>query len=145
MHGASFIPSARWLKPDGMDSSLPVRLSWAEAGLAIRAAFTAMQSPPAEIGSNVEDIDTPALIIDLDAFDRNLAKMTGIAWAANVRLRPHAKTHKSPDIARRQIALGAVGQCVQKVGEAEALAAAGIEDILVSNQVVGDSKLRRLA
>jgi 3-hydroxy-D-aspartate aldolase len=104
-----------------------------------------MQSPPAEIGATADDIDTPALIIDLDVLERNLVKMTEIARAAKVHLRPHAKTHKCPDIAHRQIAFGAVGQCVQKVGEAEALAAAGIADILVSNQIVGDTKLRRLA
>ena len=62
-----------------------------------------------------------------------------------VRVRPHAKTHKSAAIALRQIANGAVGQCVQKVGEAEALVRGGVTDILVSNQVVGDRKLRRLA
>ncbi|MBM84825.1 MAG: alanine racemase [Rhodospirillaceae bacterium] len=59
--------------------------------------------------------------------------------------RPHAKTHKSPDVARRQIAVGAVGQCCQKVGEAEALVAGGIQDVLVSNQIVGSRKLDRLA
>src|SRR5215208_4161526 len=104
-----------------------------------------MRSPPAEIGARVEDIDTPALMVELDAFERNLTKMAKVAEEAGVRLRPHAKTHKCPEIAKRQIALGAVGQCVQKVGEAEALAGAGIRDILVSNEIVGASKLRRLA
>jgi 3-hydroxy-D-aspartate aldolase len=104
-----------------------------------------MHSPPAEIGARGDDIDTPALIVDLDAFERNLAKMTKVAESAGVRLRPHAKTHKCPEIAKRQIAMGAIGQCVQKVGEAEALASAGIRDILVSNEIVGEAKLRRLA
>ena len=104
-----------------------------------------MRSPPAEIAAPVEDIDTPALIVDLDPFERNLEKMARVARDAGVRLRPHAKTHKCPEIAKRQIALGAVGQCVQKVAEAEALASAGIRDILVSNEIVGASKLRRLA
>ena len=104
-----------------------------------------MQAPPAGIGTPFAEIDTPALIVDLDAFERNLAEMAGIAAAAGVRLRPHAKTHRCSEIARRQVALGAVGQCVQKVGEAEALARGGIGDILVSNQVIGDAKLRRLA
>jgi D-serine deaminase-like pyridoxal phosphate-dependent protein len=104
-----------------------------------------MNPPPAEIGTLVSDIDTPALIIDLDAFDRNIAKMADFARAAGVRVRPHAKTHKSAAIALRQIAHGAVGQCVQKVGEAEALVRGGVTDVLVSNQVVGDRKLRRLA
>ena len=104
-----------------------------------------MHSPPAEIGARGDDIDTPALIVDLDAFERNLAKMAKVAESAGVRLRPHAKTHKCPEIAKRQIAMGAIGQCVQKVGEAEALASAGIRDILVSNEIVGEAKLRRLA
>jgi D-serine deaminase-like pyridoxal phosphate-dependent protein len=104
-----------------------------------------MNPPPAEIGAPVAEIETPALIVDLDALDRNIAKMAAFARAAGVRVRPHAKTHKSPAIALRQIAQGAVGQCVQKVGEAEALVRGGVKDILVSNQVVGERKLWRLA
>src|SRR6478736_1295972 len=104
-----------------------------------------MNPPPAEIGAAVEDIDTPALVVDLDALDRNIAKMAEFARSAGVRVRPHAKTHKSAAIALRQIALGAVGQCVQKVGEAEVLVRGGVKDVLVSNQVVGERKLRRLA
>src|SRR5215211_3735775 len=104
-----------------------------------------MNPPPAEIGATIADIDTPALIVDLDALDRNIAKMAGFSRRTGVRVRPHAKTHKSPAIALRQIAQGAVGQCVQKVGEAEALVRGGVTDVLVSNQVVGERKLRRLA
>jgi 3-hydroxy-D-aspartate aldolase len=104
-----------------------------------------MNPPPAEIGAAVAEIETPALVIDLDALDRNIAKMAELARAAGVRLRPHAKTHKSAAIALRQIAAGAVGQCVQKVGEAEALVRGGVKDVLVSNEVVGERKLRRLA
>jgi D-serine deaminase-like pyridoxal phosphate-dependent protein len=104
-----------------------------------------MNAPPAEIGAPVAEIDTPALVIDLDAFERNIVKMAEFARATGVRVRPHAKTHKSAAIALRQMAHGAVGQCVQKVGEAEALVRGGVRDILVSNQVVGDRKLRRLA
>ena len=104
-----------------------------------------MQRLPADIGTPVDEIDTPALIVDLDAFERNLAKMAGLARAAGVRLRPHAKTHKSPAVALRQIAHGAVGQCVQKVGEAEVLVRGGIRDVLVSNEVFGQQKFRRLA
>src|SRR2546421_2230993 len=104
-----------------------------------------MNPPPAEIGAPVEEIDTPALVVDLDALDRNIAKMAEFSRAAGVRVRPHAKTHKSPAIALRQIAHGAVGQCVQKVGEAEVLVRGGVKDVLVSNQVVGERKLRRLA
>src|SRR5262252_4719873 len=104
-----------------------------------------MNLPPAAIGAALADVETPALVIDLDAFDRNIAKMAEFARTAGVRVRPHAKTHKCAAIARRQIAHGAVGQCVQKVGEAEALVRGGVTDVLVSNQVVGDRKLRRLA
>jgi D-serine deaminase-like pyridoxal phosphate-dependent protein len=101
--------------------------------------------PPAVPGNALVDIDTPALVVDLDAFERNLVRMAETARAAGVRLRPHAKTHKSPVIARRQIALGAVGVCCQKVSEAEILADGGVDDILVSNQVAGARKLERLA
>jgi 3-hydroxy-D-aspartate aldolase len=104
-----------------------------------------MNPPPAEIGAPIAEVETPALVIDLDAFDRNIAKMAEFARGSGVRLRPHAKTHKSTAIALRQIAHGAVGQCVQKVGEAEALVRGGVKDVLVSNQVVGERKLRRLA
>src|SRR3979409_1795921 len=76
-----------------------------------------MNQPPAEIGAAIVDIDTPALVVDLDALDRNIAKMAEFSRSTGVRVRPHAKTHKSPAIALRQIAQGAVGQCVQKVGE----------------------------
>jgi 3-hydroxy-D-aspartate aldolase len=101
--------------------------------------------PPTELGASLEEIDTPALIVDLEAFERNIAKMAEFASEAGISLRPHAKTHKCPAIALRQIALGAVGQCVQKVGEAEALVRGGIKDVLVTNEIVGSGKLRRLA
>jgi len=107
-----------------------------------------MNPPPADIGASIADIDTPALLVDLDALDRNIAKTAEFARATGVRVRPHAKAHKSAAIALRQIAHGAVGQCVQcvqKAGEAEALVRAGVKDVLVSNQAVGERKLRRLA
>jgi 3-hydroxy-D-aspartate aldolase len=104
-----------------------------------------MQLPPADIGTPVDEIDTPALVVDLDAFERNLAKMAKLAKEAGVRMRPHAKTHKSPSVALQQIAYGAVGQCVQKVGEAEVLVAGGVRDVLVSNEVFGQRKFDRLA
>jgi D-serine deaminase-like pyridoxal phosphate-dependent protein len=97
------------------------------------------------IGASVDEIDTPALVVDLDAFERNVRKMAQFARERNVRLRPHAKTHRCPSIALKQIAAGAVGQCCQTVGEAEALVQGGVRDVLVSNQVVGEQKLRRLA
>ena len=100
---------------------------------------------PAEIGMPLAEVDTPALLIDLDAFERNLHAMADNIASAGVRLRPHAKTHKCAVIARRQMALGAVGVCCQKVSEAQALVQAGVPDILVSNQVVGRRKIDRLA
>lgn len=104
-----------------------------------------MNCSPAQIGAPIDEIDTPALIVDLDAFEHNLQRMADFARRAGVRLRPHAKTHKCPVIAQKQIAAGAVGQCCQKVGEAEALVRGGVRDVLVSNEVVGLHKLRRLA
>jgi D-serine deaminase-like pyridoxal phosphate-dependent protein len=90
------------------------------------------------------EVDTPALLLDLDAFEHNLDRMAALLAPTGARLRAHAKTHKSAVIAGLQMARGAVGQCVQKVAEAEALAWGGIPDILVSNEVVGDRKLARL-
>lgn len=104
-----------------------------------------MSLPPAQIGAPLSEIDTPALIIDLDAFERNLETMAAAVGKLGVRLRPHAKTHKSPIIAAKQIARGAVGMCCQKVAEAEVLVAGGVSDVLVSNEVVGLRKLERLA
>ena len=103
------------------------------------------QPPPAEPGMREEEVDTPALLLDLDAFEGNLDAMAALLAEHPVKLRAHAKTHKSPVIARLQMARGAVGQCVQKVAEAEVLAWGGVPDILVSNEVVGARKLARLA
>src|SRR3712207_98280 len=104
-----------------------------------------MMQPPAEPGMREEEVDPPALLLVLDAFEHNLDRMAALLEPTGARLRAHAKTHKSPVIARLQMARGAVGQCVQKVGEAEVLAWGGVPDILVSNQVVGAAKLARLA
>jgi D-serine deaminase-like pyridoxal phosphate-dependent protein len=104
-----------------------------------------MQSLPARIGDPVDGIDTPALVVDLDVLERNLDLMAGAVRGAGVALRPHAKSHKCPDIAHAQIERGAVGICCQKVGEAEAFVAAGIRDVLVTNEIVGAAKLERLA
>ena len=100
--------------------------------------------PPAEIGMSLAEVDTPALIVDLDAFEHNLHRLTERVRETGVRLRPHAKTHKCPVIALKQIELGAVGVCVQKVSEAEAMVYGGVPDVLVTNEVVGRQKLRRL-
>ena len=104
-----------------------------------------LQDQPARPGMQVGEVDTPALVVDLDALEANLDSMAHLCSAAGVALRPHAKTHKSPVIAGWQADRGAVGQCVQKVGEAEVLAWGGVRDILVSNEVVSPAKLARLA
>lgn len=101
--------------------------------------------PPADVGMPLDEVDTPALIIELDAFEANLVRMAQAAKAAGVRLRPHAKTHKCAIIAMRQIALGAVGVCCQKVSEAEALVQGGVRDVLLTNEIVGERKIAHLA
>ncbi len=97
------------------------------------------------VGQPVAAIDTPALVVDLDAMDRNLHRMADFCRARGLRLRPHAKMHKCAELARLQMSHGAVGVCVQKVDEALALAQQGVGDIYVSNEVVDPAKLMRLA
>ena len=93
----------------------------------------------------VSDLDTPALIVDLDIMERNLRRVADYCVEHNLRLRPHTKTHKSTFLARKQLALGAVGLTVAKVGEAEVMLGAHPKDLLVAFPVVGEPKLRRLA
>ena len=102
------------------------------------------QRAPASVGQRLEEVDTPALVLDLDAFENNLNTLNA-SVQNKVRVRPHAKTHKCPEVAKRQIALGAVGMCCQKVSEAEAMVDGGVSDVLISNEVVGAPKLARLA
>jgi D-serine deaminase-like pyridoxal phosphate-dependent protein len=97
------------------------------------------------IGKPVNDIDTPALVIDMDAMKRNLARMAEFAKKHNVRWRPHAKLHKSATLAKMQIRAGAVGVCVQKTSEAEIMAAGGVFNIYISNEVIAPAKLARVA
>lgn len=97
------------------------------------------------VGQGVAAIDTPALVIDLDAMERNLHRLADWCRARGLRLRPHAKMHKCAELAKLQMAHGAVGVCVQKTGEALALAATGVTDITITNEVVDPTKLARLA
>ena len=90
------------------------------------------------------DLNSPALVVDLDVLDANIAAMASFAAAHGLALRPHAKTHKSADIARRQMAAGAVGVCVAKLGEAEALAAGGVTSIHITSPVVSAPAIERL-
>lgn len=93
---------------------------------------------------NISDVDTPAVLIDLDKVEANLKRTQDYADAHGVKLRPHIKTHKLPRFARRQIELGAVGITVQKLGEAEVMADAGITDIFLPYNILGQAKLERL-
>ncbi len=93
---------------------------------------------------SVEALDTPALIVDLDRLEGNIARWAAFARQAGVRLRPHGKTHKCIEIARRQLDAGAVGLTLAKIGEAEVMAASGIRDIFLAYEVIGDPKLARL-
>lgn len=95
-------------------------------------------------GLSKADLTTPCLILDLDALEANLAKMAAHARRAKINLRPHGKTHKCPEIARRQLQAGALGLCVATIREAEAMAAAGIKGLLITSELVGKPKIERL-
>lgn len=97
------------------------------------------------IGQSVEAIDTPALVLDLDAMKRNLARMAEFAKKHDIRWRPHAKMHKSSALAKLQMQAGAVGVCVQKTSEAEAMVAGGVSNLYISNEVIAPHKLARVA
>ncbi len=99
----------------------------------------------ARIGLRVDQLDTPALVVDLDAMERNIARMADFARKHGMLWRPHAKMHKSAEIALLLQRAGAVGACVQKTAEAEALAAGGVRDITITNQVIAHPKLLRVA
>src|ERR671915_2184755 len=92
------------------------------------------------VGMPVSALDTPALLVDIETMDSNIAHIASTLRQHGVQWRPHAKGHKCPAITHRQIAAGAIGVTCAKLGEAEVMAAAGIRDILVANQVVGPIK-----
>src|SRR5215468_9921905 len=94
------------------------------------------------IGVPKSALDTPALLVDLAVLDANIARIAGTCRAHGVGWRPHMKGHKTPEIARRQLAAGAIGVTCAKVGEAEVMAAAGIRNILIANEIVGAAKVR---
>lgn len=103
-----------------------------------------MQIPQDYVGMPRAEIDTPALLVDMEALESNLEKMAACFRDAGKNLRPHTKSHKTPAIARLQLDAGAIGITCAKLGEAEAMADAGISDILIANQIVGRRKLPRL-
>ena len=91
----------------------------------------------------IDDLDTPALLLDLDAVERNLDRMAAEFAPTHVKLRPHAKTHKTATLAKMQLARGAIGVCCAKLGEAEALCDGGIADILITSELAGSAKVER--
>lgn len=98
-----------------------------------------------EVGLHKSELDTPALLVDLTAVERNIRRMAETCTAAGVQLRPHAKIYKgTPIFAWMQLRAGAIGITVSKLSEAEVLAAGGITDILIANQIVGAKKIQRL-
>lgn len=101
--------------------------------------------PQPQPGDPIEVLDTPAMLIDLDLMEANIAKLMGRFQGSAVKVRPHLKTVKSPELARRLLAAGAVGCCVAKVSEAEVMVQAGINDLLITTEIVGQPKLARLA
>jgi len=96
------------------------------------------------IGRPLEDIDTPALIVRHHILARNISRLQAVADAAGLQVRPHIKAHKTPQVAHMQLRAGAVGVTAAKIGEAEVMADAGVEDIFIANQIVGPVKLPRL-
>lgn len=96
------------------------------------------------VGMAVQELDTPALLVDLDLLESNIETMAAFFRGSRAHLRPHVKSHKIPQIAKMQVAAGALGVCAAKVGEAEAMVDGGIGDVLVANQVVGETKIARL-
>ena len=97
------------------------------------------------IGAAIETLDTPALLLDIAAMERNITAMNAFLASSSVRLRPHVKLHKAtPQLARRQMVAGAIGMTCAKLSEAEILAEAGVNDILIANQIVGTVKMARL-
>ena len=133
------------------DSVTDMALDWTtvEQGSGLKEFRPRRMNPgdwvPARRGDMLKDVDTPALILDLDKCEANLSRLMAAVAGTQVQVRPHAKTHKCAELARRQIAAGAVGVCCQKLGEAEAMLAGNINDVLITNEIVGESKMQRMA
>jgi D-serine deaminase-like pyridoxal phosphate-dependent protein len=96
------------------------------------------------LGVSKKDLDTPCFVVDLDLMERNIEKMAGYFRNRPAGLRPHMKHHKTPEIAHKQIDAGAIGVCCQKLGEAEAMADGGVDNILITYEIIGAAKIRRL-
>jgi 3-hydroxy-D-aspartate aldolase len=100
---------------------------------------------PAQVGITLQDVETPALIVDLDAVERNLKRLADALEGTGVVHRAHAKMHKCPILAQKQMEHGAVGVCCQKVSEAKAMVEGGVDNVLITNEIVDPRKIERLA
>ena len=136
----------QWMKDNLAVATLaPTLLTPSGAkGYSVDEVEKRLSSEKAIEGVTKHDLPTPALLLDLDRLEHNLAAMSEHAKGASVDLRPHAKTHKSAEIARRQTAAGALGVCTATIYEAEQMAAAGVGGILITSELVGPNKMARL-
>jgi D-serine deaminase-like pyridoxal phosphate-dependent protein len=125
-----------------MAGGMPSTRGCGEAGSGGRIAVS---NDSAVIGWPVQDLDTPALLVDLDALERNIATTVCVIRGAGVNWRPHTKGQKVPAIAHLEVAAGAIGVTCAKLGEAEVMVACGIKSVLIANQIVGAHKAARLA
>ncbi len=103
-----------------------------------------MKSIIGQVGLSIKNIDTPALLLDAELLELNIKKMAHFAKEHNISLRPHAKTHKCPTIAHKQIKAGAIGVTCAKLSEAEIMGYSGVEEILIANQIINKEKIERL-
>src|SRR2546423_7245 len=128
----------------------PARWSWPSRSSSWPCSWTSRRRtserplPSPEPGTPLDQVDTPALVIDLDALERNLDRMAAFTARTGKRVRPHAKTHKSPVIGRMQLERGAIGLCCAKLGEAQVLAGAAVGPLLVTTEIAGEPKVARL-
>ncbi|MEX2540924.1 MAG: D-TA family PLP-dependent enzyme [Trueperaceae bacterium] len=116
-------------------------MAYQTEGFVMRSAH----DPAPARGGRIEDLDTPAVVIDLDVVEHNIAKLQAYCDSHGLQCRPHIKTHKLPVLAHKQVEAGAVGITTQKIGEAEVMAEAGIDDILITYNLIGSAKAERLA
>src|SRR4051794_7698349 len=135
-----------------MPPRLPGHTSWTSRTSCTRVTpgrhdpmSTTVAAEPNARARWIGDLDTPVALVDVNRLERNLAGMAAVAaGSATATLRPHTKTHKTREIARRQLEHGAAGLTVAKVGEAEAMVAAGFDDLYIAYPLVGEAKYERL-
>jgi D-serine deaminase-like pyridoxal phosphate-dependent protein len=137
------LPSRRGFLATSAAAAAHVWIPHPAHGASRQTMSAAMTDREALIGVSKWELDTPALCVDLDRLEQNIAKMQAEARRFRIALRPHAKTHKSADIARMQLEAGAIGICTAKLGEAEALMAQGIDRICMTTTNVSPAKIRR--